>query len=83
MKIEFMVEDNAYYNSDMEYTIVESYYPEDYGIHGYDIYRVETDNISDIRVIFGNGTEYEAEEAIPFKDGNETIYSVSIWKPVV
>jgi hypothetical protein len=82
MKVEFMVEDNAHYNSDMEYKIVESYYPDEYPHRGYDIYRVEADKLSDVHVIFANGTEYEAEEAIRFKDGNETVYYVSLWNPV-
>ena len=82
MKVEFMVEENAYYNSDMEYKIVESYYPE-YPLNGYDIYRVETDDISKIHIVNETtGIEYEAEQVIKFKNGNETIYSVSIWKPV-
>lgn len=82
MKVEFMVEDTAYYNSDMPYKIVESYDPE-YPLHGYDIYQVETDNISNIRVVNEtNGTEYEAEQAVECKDGGETVYVVSIWKPV-
>lgn len=81
IKVEFMVADNEYYNSDMEYKIVESYYPD--GMQGYDIYQVETENIRDIHVInHTTGIEYEAEQTIPYKDGNETIYHVSIWNPV-
>lgn len=82
MIVQFMVEDNQYYNSDMEYKIVESYYPDEYPYNGYDIYEVETDNLSDIHVIFANGTEYEAEQAMKFRDGNQTKYSVSIWSPI-
>lgn len=83
MKVEFMVEDNAYYNSDMEYKIVESYYPDEYPQRGYDIYQVETDNLSDIHVVNETtGIEYEAEQATEFKSDNETMYYVSIWKPV-
>lgn len=81
MKVEFMVEDTHQYISDMEYEIVESYSPEEYGLRGYDIYRVEADNISDVRVIM-NGTEYFAESAIKCKDGSETIYVVTVWCPV-
>jgi hypothetical protein len=81
--VEFMVEENAYYNSDMEYKIVESYYPEEYGQHGYDIYRVEVENISDIHIVNETtGIEYEAEQADKFKNGSETVYYVSIWNPV-
>lgn len=83
MKVEFMVEETEYYNSDMEYKIVESYRPDEYPSHGYDIYRVETDNISDIRIVNTiSGTEYEAEKTIEWKDGCDTIYVVSLWKPV-
>lgn len=83
MKVEFMVEETEYYNSDMEYKIVESYQPEEYGCHGYDVYRVEADNISDVRIVNTvNGTEYEAEKVIECKDGSDTIYVVSLWKPV-
>jgi hypothetical protein len=78
-----MVESNAYYNSDMEYKIVESYYPDEYPYIGYDIYRVEANNLSDVHVVFADGTEYEAEDAKQYKDGNETVYYVSIWRPVV
>lgn len=81
MKVEFMVADNEYYNSDMEYKIVESYYPD--GMQGYDIYRVDTDDIRKIRVVNeASGTEYEAEQTTECKDGNEKIYYVSIWNPV-
>lgn len=81
MKVEFMVEANAYYNSEMPYEIVESYYPD--GMQGYDIYRVETESVSDIHVVNEtSGIEYEAEQVIPFKDGAETIYAVKIWRPV-
>lgn len=82
MKIEFMVEDHEYYNADMEYKIVESYRP--YGCCGYDIYRVETDKISDVRIVnTKTGIEYEAEQTKKCKDGNETIYVVSVWRPIV
>jgi tRNA A37 threonylcarbamoyladenosine biosynthesis protein TsaE len=68
----------------MEYKIVESYSPEEYDQHGYDVYRVETDNISDVRIVNKvNGTEYFAESAIKCKDGNETIYVVTVWCPLV
>ena len=80
MKIQFMVEDNSYYNSDMEYKIIESYYPEEYPQHGYDIYQVETDNISNIHIVDCNMIEYEAEQTIKFKNGDETIYYISVWK---
>lgn len=80
MKVEFLVEDTAYYNSDMEYKIVESYHPDDLACQGYDIYRVETNNISDIRVVNEvTGIEYEAEQATKCKDG---IYVVTVWNPV-
>lgn len=81
MTVQFMVEDNQYYNSEMEYKIVESYYPE-YPLCGYDVYEVETDNIKNIRVIFANGTEYEAERVTKFKDGKQTKYAVSLWNPI-
>lgn len=82
MIVQFMVEENHYYNSDMEYKIVESYYPDEYPYHGYDIYEVETDNIKNIRVIFANGTECEAEQVMKFKDGNQTKFHVSLWNPI-
>lgn len=83
MKVQFMVEANEYYNSEMEYKIVESYYPDEYPYNGYDIYQVETDDISNVRVVNKtSGIEYKAEEAKKFKDGNETIYYVSIWSPI-
>ena len=34
MKVEFMVEENEYFNSDMEYKIVESYHPDEYPPRG-------------------------------------------------
>lgn len=80
-KVEFMVEEGVSFDSDMEYTIVESYYPDDY-TPGYDIYQVETDDIRNIRVTFPNGIEYEADQVVDFKKGNETCYYVSIWNPV-
>lgn len=51
MKVQFMVEENAYYNSDMPYKIVESYYPDEYPCRGYDIYEVETDDIRNIHIV--------------------------------
>ena len=83
MKIEFMVEDHQHFNSDLEYKIVESYYPNEYPYRGYDIYRVETDDIRNIRVCDTNSMiEYMPEQTIQCKDGNETIYYVSIWTPI-
>ncbi len=83
MKVEFLVEENEYYNSDMEYKIVESYYPDEYPQHGYDIYRVEAENLSDIHIVnTTTGIEYEAEQAMKCKDGNEDVYVVSIWNPI-
>lgn len=72
MKVEFMVEYGEFYNSDMNYKIVESG-------NDYDIYRVETDDISKIHVISKNGSEYVAEQTMKFKNGKETMYYVSIW----
>lgn len=82
IKVEFMVADNEHYNSDMEYKIVESYYPD--GMQGYDIYRVETENVSDVRIVNTvTGTEYFAEQTMEYKDGADTIYYVSVWCPLV
>ena len=83
MKVQFLVEENAYYNSDMPYKIVESYYPDDPRCKGYDIYEVETDDIRNIRVVnLTSHTEYEADEVLDFKDGDETKYYVALWNPV-
>lgn len=78
--VEFMVEWNHTYNSDLEYKIVESYENPEIFNSGYDIYQVTTDDISKIRVIFGNGTEYTPDQFIKCNDG---IYYVSIWKEAV
>jgi hypothetical protein len=67
MKIEFMVEHNHHYNSDLEYKIVDSYWSDDLN-SGYDIYRVEADSIADIRVIFADGTEYRGAGSMCFGD---------------
>ena len=83
MKVQFLVEKNAYYNSDMDYKIVESYYPDEYPCRGYDIYEVETDDIRNIHIVnHTNMTEYEAEDVVKFRDGKETKYYVSLWNPV-
>lgn len=83
MKVQFLVEENEYYNSDMPYKIVESYCSDEYPCRGYDIYEVETDDIRNIRVInHTNMTEYEAEDVVKFRDDKETKYYVSLWNPV-
>ena len=82
MIVQFMVEGNHAYNADMEYKIVESYYPDEPPYIGYDIYEVETDNFRNVRVIFADGTEYEADQIVEFRDGNQTKYAVSIWNAV-
>lgn len=83
MRVQFMVEDNERYLSDMPYEIVESYCSPEYPHHGYDIYQVETDNISSIRVVNEtSGIEYKADEAMYCTDGRGAMFYVSIWSPV-
>lgn len=77
--IEFMVEWNHEYNSDLDYKIVESYENPEIFNSGYDIYQVTTDDVSKIRVIFANGTEYTPDRLIKCNDG---IYYVGLWKPI-
>ena len=83
MKVEFMVEDNEYFNSDMEYKVVERYRQPEYPYGGYKIYRVETDDIKKIRVLNEtSGIEYEPDTVEAYKNGNETVHYVKIWNPV-
>lgn len=80
---EFMVEDTAHYTGDLPYKITESYHPMgNFGI-GYDIYQVETNDPSEIRVVFKNGIEYTPDnQFIKAKDSNRTVYVVAVWKPI-
>ena len=83
MIVEFMVEHTEHFNSDMEYDIVERYLPCSYPFIGYDILRVETDDIKNIRVINKtSGIEYVPSETETYKNGNETVHYVKIWDPV-
>ena len=83
MIVEFMVEDNEIFNSDMAYKIVERYRQPEYPYGGYEIYRVETDDIKKIRVINEtSGIEYEPYKTDTYKSGNETVHYVKIWNPV-
>lgn len=83
MLVEFMVEDNEYFNSDMAYKIVERYRQPEYPYGGYEIYRVETDDIKKIRVV-NNTTdiEYVPYKLETCKSGNDTVHFVKIWDPV-
>lgn len=75
--VEFMVESNQEYLSDMPYRVVDSYND---GFSGYDIYQVETDDISKIRVLWENtGIEYAPDRTEICKDG---VYVVTVWKPI-
>lgn len=80
MKVQFMVEWGDFYTGDLEYKIVESF-EGDYLFYGYDIYEVETDDISKITVIIGH-TEYKADELMEFKDGETVKYYVKIWTQI-
>lgn len=73
--IEFAVDWNSEYISDMEYQVILSYEDSEY-----DIYRVITNDISKIRVIFPNGVEHMPYQLSMFNDG---IYYVSCWKEVI
>ena len=77
---EFMVEDTAHYIGELPYKIVESYHPG--SIMGFDIYRVVTDDFTQIRVVFFNGTEYMPSNFMKAKSGKDTIYYVNEWTPV-
>ena len=79
MKVEFMVESKDYYESDIPYTIVESYTDYDNPMMGYDIYQVETDDFRKIHIINGvTGIEYEADQVKKCKDG---VRVVTVWNP--
>ena len=68
--VEFMVEDRDEYTGNLPYEIVES-------TEYYDVYRVETDDVSLITVIMGNKA-YQPDKLAKFKGG----YYVSVWKPI-
>lgn len=75
---EFMVDYSQYYISDMPYKIVETYEPE-YPLIGYDIYQVQTDDFTKIRVVWKDGTEYMPDQVKKCKDG---VYVVTVWTPI-
>lgn len=75
--VEFMVESNQEYLSDMPYRVVDGYND---GFNGYDIYQVETDDISKIRVLWeSTGIEYVPDRVERCKDG---VYVVTVWTPI-
>lgn len=77
-----MVEGNEYYNSDLPYKIVESYTSPEYPHPSYDIYRVETDELTKIRVINdSSGVEYIPFETMECRSGNAIVKHVTIWTP--
>ena len=80
MIVEFMVnfEDRLLFEKDC--TVVETHY-EDNGYDGYDIIRVEVDDIAEIKVTIAD-KPYVAETPMPFKDGEQTYYYVSGWAPL-
>lgn len=80
MIVEFMVdfEDRLLFEKD--YTVVETHY-EDNGYDGYDIIRVEVDDITEIKVTIAD-EPYVAETLMPFKDGEQIYYYVSGWAPL-
>ena len=84
MTVQFMVEDNECLTSEMEYKIVESYYPTEYPFHGYEIYQVEVDDFRSIRVLnVPTGIEYQADEATEYANADGTVYYyVSVWSPI-
>lgn len=69
--VEFMVERNDEYTGNLPYEIVER-------TEDYDIYRVETEDISRITVIIGY-VEYKPDRLEKFSGG----YYVSVWQPVI
>lgn len=80
MIVEFMVdfEDRLLFEKDC--TVVETHY-EDNGYGGYDIIRVEVDDIAEIKVTIAD-EPYVAETLMPFKDGEQTYYYVFGWAPL-
>ena len=80
MIVEFMVdfEDRLLFEKD--YAVVETHY-EDNGYDGYDIIRVEVDDITEIKVTIAD-EPYVAETLMPFKDRGQTYYYVSGWAPL-
>ena len=76
--VEFLVEGNQHYISDIPYKIVESNYPA-YPLIPYDIYQVQTDDFTKIRVVWENGTEYMPDQLKKCKDG---VYFVTVWTPI-
>ena len=83
MKVAFMVEENSYFNSDMKYEIVERYRYDGEIYMAYDIYEVETDDFTKIRVVDeSSDIEYVADTVEPAKRGNEIVYYVTVWTPV-
>ena len=73
--IEFAIDWKSEYISDMEYQVIMSYEDSEC-----DIYRVETDDESKIRVIFPNDVEHMPYRLSMFSDG---IYYVSCWKEAI
>lgn len=83
MKLEFMVEGTEQFNSDIPYKIIESYTSPEYPYPSYDIYRVEVDDFSMIRVVNTvSNIEYQPDTLIKCRSGNEMVHYVSVWKPV-
>lgn len=80
MLVDFMVdfEDRLLFNK--EYTVVETHYEEN-GYDGYDIIRVEVDDITEIKVTIAD-EPYVAETLMPFKEGERICYYVSGWAPL-
>ena len=80
MIVEFMVEDNEYYNSELPFKVVEHYTSTEYPYSGYRIYRVITDDLTKIRVVNEtSGIEYIPFETIEVEGGK--VKYVSVWTP--
>ena len=80
MIVKFMVDFEDRLLFDKDCTLVETHY-EDNGYDGYDIMRVEVDDITEIKVTIAD-EPYVAETLMPFKDGEQIYYYVSGWAPL-
>ncbi len=77
--IEFFIDWDSEFNSNLDYKIIASCEDFDRPDLGCDIYRVETDDPNEIRVIFPDGIEYVPCEMSRYHNG---IYNVTAWKAI-
>lgn len=80
-KYSFMVADNEEFISDIPFEIVDGYWNDEMN-GGYDIYLVETDDPTQIRVLYDNGLVYEPCDVFETVHGDVIINHVYTWNPI-